>query len=383
MFKLESFLFVVLASVLAVGCSHSPVERARVDYKRPDDQTLRVDALKVPPELTRPKAENRYSIPGKDGSSLSEYRTDINSQAARAQQPLLPIVPNVVVRRDGIFRWLEVDQPAEDIWDSVKQFWLEEGFIIASEDRESGILETDWAENRARLGGGIINDTLSKIAPLLVTLPERDKFRTRLERTASDKTEIFLSHEGLALVASPADDIDPRRVKARWQHRASDPNLVSEMLIRMSGMFGVPAESPELQDLVNDRKDQIAVTRSAGEIKQNENDYFLLLPIPFDRSWRRVGLILDSLDFSIEDRSREDGIFYIKYNDPDSRVKLKGLARLAFWKDRGNIVQSYRIVLTSSENKDRSEVRLFNSNGEQLSDATALKILRVIQEQLT
>lgn len=382
MFKIENFLSILLVSGLAVGCSVSPGERARVDYKRSDEQTLGVDALKVPPELTKSKKNNRYSIPGKDGSKFSEYKENINSQAAGAKQRLLPSVPGITVKRDGIFRWLEVDQAAEDVWDSVKQFWLEEGFIIASEDPEAGILETDWAENRAKLGGGIINETLNKIAPLLVSSPERDKFRTRLERTASDKTEIFLSHEGLALVASPGDDIDPRRVKRKWQRRASDPNLVSEMLFRMVTMFGAPIEGSELQDLAQDVDEQTGVSKEVAELKQNENDYFLLVSLSFDRSWRRIGLILDSLDFSIEDRSREDGIFYIKYNDPDSRLKLKGLARLAFWRDRRNVVLPYRIALVSSENKDFSEVRLLDSDGEQLSDDTALKILRVIREQL-
>jgi len=382
MFKIENVLSILLVSGLAVGCSVSPGERARVDYKRSDEQTLRVDALKVPPGLTKSIKNNRYSIPGKDGSKLSEYKENINSQAAGAKQRLLPSVPGITVKRDGIFRWLEVDQAAEDVWDSVKQFWLEEGFIIASEDPEAGILETDWAENRAKLGGGIINETLNKIAPLLVSSPERDKFRTRLERTASDKTEIFLSHEGLALAASPGDDIDPRRVKRKWQRRASDPNLVSEMLFRMVTMFGAPIEGSELQDLAQDVDEQTGVSKEVAELKQNGNDYFLLLSLSFDRSWRRVGLILDSLDFSIEDRSREDGIFYIKYNDPDSRLKLKGLARLAFWRDRRNVVLPYRIALVSSENKDFSEVRLLDSDGEQLSDDTALKILRVIREQL-
>lgn len=380
--KFENFLLLGMVLILVFGCSVSPTDRARVDYKQSDKQTVTVDSLKIPPELTKSKTQNRYSIPSKDGSNLSDYKAGINTQAENTQKRILPVIPDVTVRRDGIFRWLEIDLPAEDVWDTVKQFWLEEGFIIASEDPESGLLETDWAENRAKIGGGVITDTLSRIAPLLVTSPERDKYRTRLERLGNERTEVFLSHEGMALVASTSGEIDQRRAKPKWQYRARDPNLEVEMLYRMVAAFGVPSESPETENIVVDEKASSGVNPLLVELEENEGDYFLLLSLSFEQSWRKIGLILDSLDFSIEDKSREDGIFYISYNDPDSRIKPKGLARLAFWRDRGPIVQSYRLRLSASKNLETSEVRVLDSKGQQLSDDTALKILRVIREQL-
>ncbi len=342
--KFENFLLLGIVLTLVAGCSVSPTDRARVDYKQPDKQTVTVDSLKIPPELTKSKTRNRYSIPSKDGSNLSDYKAGINTQAEGTQRRILPEVPDVTVRRDGIFRWLEIDLPAEDVWDTIKQFWLEEGFIIASEDPESGLLETDWAENRAKIGGGVITDTLSKIAPLLVTSPERDKYRTRLERLGNDKTEVFLSHEGMALVASTSGEVDQRRAKPKWQNRARDPNLEAEMLYRMVAAFGVPSESSEIEKIVVDEKAISGVNPLLVELKENEGDYFLLLSFSFEQSWRKIGLILDSLDFSIEDKSREEGIFYINYNDPDSRIKPKGLARLAFWRDRGHVVSRTEYV---------------------------------------
>jgi outer membrane protein assembly factor BamC len=380
--KSENFLLLGIVLMLVSGCSISPTDRARVDYKRMDKQTVSVDSLRIPPELTKSKTQNRYSIPRKDGANLSDYKAGIDTQAEGTQRRILPEVPDVTVRRDGIFRWLEIDLPAEDVWDTVKQFWLEEGFIIASEDPESGLLETDWAENRAKIGGGVITDTLSKIAPLLVTSPERDKYRTRLERLGNDKTEVFLSHEGMALVASTSGEIDRRRAKPKWQYRARDPNLEVEMLYRMMTAFGVPSESSEIEKIVVDEKASSGVNPLLVELKENEGDYFLLLSLSFEQSWRKIGLILDSLDFSIEDKSREEGTFYINYNDPDSRIKPKGLARLAFWRDRGHVVQSYRIRISASENAVSTELRVLDSEGQQLSDDTALKILRVIREQL-
>jgi len=381
--KIENFLLLGTVLILVAGCSVSPTDRARVDYKRADKQTVNVDSLKIPPELTKSKTRNRYSIPKSDGANLSDYKADISAQGGDAPRRILPGTPDVTVRRDGIFRWLEINRPAEDVWEAVKQFWLEEGFIIASEDPESGMLETDWAENRAKISGGIINDTLNKIAPLLVTSPERDKYRTRLERLDSDKTEVFLSHEGMALVASNSIGIDKREAKPKWQYRPRDPNLEVEMLYRMGVAFGVPSENLGVDEAVEiDEKASVGVNSLLVELRENEDDYFLLVSLSFEQSWRKIGLILDSLDFSIEDKSREEGTFYINYNDPDSRIKPKGLARLAFWRDRGHIVQQYRIRVSNSESADSSELRILDLDGEQLSDDTALKILRVIRERL-
>jgi outer membrane protein assembly factor BamC len=379
--KIKSLFPLGTLLLLIVGCSFSPGDRARVDYKQPDKKVLTVDSLKIPPELTKSNAKNMYSIPTKGGSNLSDYEVDTSVEAGSAQPRILPKIRDVTVKRDGIFRWLEIDLPVEDAWETVKQFWLGEGFIIAREDPESGLLETDWAENRAKIGGGVITDTLGKIAPLLVTSPERDKYRTRLERLGNDKTEVFLSHEGMALVASTSGEIDQRRAKPKWQYRARDPNLEVEMLYRMATAFGVSSESSEVERAQVDEKDSSSPNAVLVQLLENEDDHVLLISSPFEQSWRRVGLILDSLDFSIEDKNRAEGIFYINYNDPDSRIKPKGLARLAFWKDRAHVVQSYGIRLSGSANAETTELRVLDSEGQQLSDDTALKILRVIREQ--
>jgi outer membrane protein assembly factor BamC len=224
---------------------------------------------------------------------------------------------------------------------------------------------------------------LNEVVPLLVSSPERDKYRTRLERLGETKTEVFLSHEGMAFIVSATSGSNDRRSgKPTWQYRPRDPNLESEMLYRMASAFGVNSENPELEDLVDDPKSISEEGQTVAQLKEDKGDYCLSISLPFERSWRRIGLILDSRGFSIEDKSREEGIFYIKYNDPDSKLKPKGLARLAFWRDRRNIVQSYRVVLTTPKNAELSELRVLDSDGEQLSDETALKILRVIQEQL-
>jgi uncharacterized lipoprotein len=58
-------------------------------------------------------------------------------------------------------------------------------------------METDWAENRAKIPQDFIRQSLGKFLDSLYSTSERDKFRTRLERTPSGETEIYISHRGM------------------------------------------------------------------------------------------------------------------------------------------------------------------------------------------
>ena len=86
------------------------------------------------------------------------------------------------MERSGTQRWLVVQGEPDDIWPVVKEFWQELGFIIKMEMPEAGVMETDWAENRAKIPDDLIRSALSKILDTLYSTAERDKFRTRLER---------------------------------------------------------------------------------------------------------------------------------------------------------------------------------------------------------
>src|SRR6476660_1314591 len=121
----------VVALALA-GCqtAASLLEAKKIDYK--SSGTL--PTLEIPPDLTTPARDNRYVVPdtGKSSATLSGYQAD------RAQQA-----------KTGSLQWLVVDEPPEKLWPLVRDFWQENGFLIALNVPEAGVMETDWAENRA------------------------------------------------------------------------------------------------------------------------------------------------------------------------------------------------------------------------------------------
>ena len=99
-------------------------------------------------------------------------------------------------------------------------------------------METDWAENRAKLPQDFIRGTLGKLLDSVYSTGERDKFRTRLERTATGGTEIYISHRGMVEVYTDTH----ARTQTVWQPRPSDPELEAEFLRRLMVKLGVAQE---------------------------------------------------------------------------------------------------------------------------------------------
>ena len=130
--------------------------------------------------------------------------------------------------------WLVVAGTPDQVWPMIKDFWQETGFLVNVEVPEAGVMETDWAENRAKIGEDIIRSTLGKMFDSLYSTAERDKFRTRIEPGAEPGTvDIFISHRGMYEVY-----ISEGKYQTRWQPREADPELEAEMLRRLMVRFG-------------------------------------------------------------------------------------------------------------------------------------------------
>ena len=86
--------------------------------------------------------------------------------------------------RAGSQRWLATKLTPEQLWPQLRMFWQENGFKLVVDEPASGLLETEWAENRAKLPQDFIRNTIGKVLDSVYSTGERDKFRTRVERTA-------------------------------------------------------------------------------------------------------------------------------------------------------------------------------------------------------
>jgi outer membrane protein assembly factor BamC len=364
-----------LAAALALaGCSSSMFD-SKVDYK----SSGQLPPLEIPPDLTAPSRDSRFVLPEKQTATLSEYQLERKEQGRTGNSSLLPQVENVRFERAGSERWLVVQEPPEKVWPAVREFWLERGFNIKSESPETGVMETDWAENRANLPQDFIRGALGRFADQLYSTAERDKFRTRLERTQDGKgTEVYISHRGMQEVYT-TNSSRGNEGQTMWQPRQSDPGLEAEFLRRLMVRLGVQDERAKLAATAAPQSSRAEI------VKSSDGSQLLQVNEPFDRAWRRVGLALDRVGFTVEDRDRQNGLYFVRYADPESDMQKKDsergfLSRLFGSSDPKVKAQQYRVQVKPE--KEASMVNVLNKDGGAESSSTAQRILALLHEQL-
>ncbi|MDT3669559.1 MAG: outer membrane protein assembly factor BamC [Aromatoleum sp.] len=367
----------IALSVALAGCSGSLLESKKIDYK----SAQKLPPLEIPPDLTEPTRDDRYAVPDVSPRGVATFSAYSNERAgqpqAKSTTDVLPAVERMHVERAGTQRWLVVPGSADTLWPQVKDFWLELGFILDVERPEIGVMETDWAEDRAKIPQDFVRSTLGKVLDGLFSTPARDKFRTRLEAGKEPGTvEVYISHRGMM-------EIYPNEAKDTtvWQPRPADPELEAEMLRRLMVRLG--ADEARAQAIV-----QAAPEPQRAELKSGAGGKIsLTLEESFDRAWRRVGLALDRTGFTVEDRDRSKGLYFVRYVDPEADAKSKKsegfLSKLAFWRDKEDVVaggSEYRIRVQGEG--DASTVSVLTREGGEDPSETARKILGLLQQQL-
>lgn len=362
-----------LLAVALAGCGILP-DSKKIDYK----SSGKAPTLEVPPDLSQIARDERYRVPdgsGKGSATYSEYAAERTPQAMAQSGIVLPQIDKVRVERSGSQRWLVVSAPADKVWDTVKEFWQEAGFIVNVERPEAGVMETDWAENRAKIGDDLVRRSLGKLLDSLYSTGERDKFRTRFEPGAEPgTTDIFISHRGMEEVYSSA-----AKDQTRWQPRPPDPEIEAEMLRRLMVRLGTEEKRAEASLAAAAVKTESKARLSqAGSLEVAER---------FDRTWRRVGLALDRIGFTVEDRDRSRGLYFVRYVDPEADNNSKReegvLSKLAFWRSKDVSAESkvqYRIHLEGVGTE--TSVRVLSAEGGIDKSDTARKILGLLQQQL-
>jgi outer membrane protein assembly factor BamC len=374
----------VLASLLLLGgCSGlNDWLEGKVEYNKAST----LPPLEVPPDLTSPSRDNRYVVPDTATSTatLSGYEAERrDAKPGTAGPVVLPQPEHMRIERAGSQRWLVIDEKPEKLWPLVRDFWQENGFLIKLEQPEVGVMETEWAESRARIPQGGVRGLLSKAFDSLYSTSERDKYRTRLDRTADGKgTEIYISHRGMVEVYTTRETQNPGSPGATaWQPREPDPELEAEYLRRLMVRLG--AQEEKVRTLVASTGAQPQQSQQAGraQIRKGVSGLEALeVSEPFDRVWRRVGLALDRVGFTVEDRDRQKGIYFVRYADPEVEKDTRSLLTRWFSSDSKVKAQQYRVQITQAG--EASQVNVLNKDGGADSSRTAQRILTLLQEQL-
>jgi len=343
------------------GCS--VLEEDKVDYK----SAAKAPTLEIPPDLSQLRKDSRYAL-----ESNSATASGFQSAATRVADAgtAANTLGDVKMERQGNQRWLVVARPADKVWEPLKEFWTSNGFVLVTDSPDVGIMETDWAENRAKIPQDFIRKTLGKVLDSLYSSGERDKFRTRVERHAQGGVEIYITHRGMV-----ENYTNAQKEQTVWQPRASDAELEIEFLRRLMVKLGA---TPEAAKTASANATPTAMTATVVAV---DGQPAIVVNDTLDRAWRRTGVALDRTGFTVEDRNRSQGVYFVRYVTPGSTDKEAGFfARMFSKKTEVAPLSRFRIAL--SEKGDTSIVRVLDANGQPETAGNAERILKLLANEL-
>jgi len=364
------------AMAFSLAACTTVFESDKVDYKA----TKKAAPLDIPPDLTQLQKDNRYAVPdGRGVATASGFQQQRDAGGNVAGAASVPAASSgdavgavstdaVRIERAGNERWLVVKQTPEQLWPQLQQFWTDAGFTLDMESPQTGVMETNWNENRAKIPQDILRRTIGRVFDSAYSTGERDKYRTRLERRADGGTEIYISHRGAEEVL-----VGPQKETTTWTVRPNDPGLEAEFLSRLvAKLNGVKVKDAT-----------VAVANAPQEAAHAKLDGSkVVVDEGFDRAWRRVGLALDRVGFTVEDRDRVQGIYFVRYVDPDAVKKEGFFSKLFGNEDKNKEAQRYRVLVSTVPSATTSDVTVQTNDGKPETTATGSKILNLLVGEL-
>lgn len=402
----KRFAVMLMAGGLVAGCGTS--SPTKVDYK--SDSKSKQVSLAVPPNMIDETPDQRSLPPQGGETSLSTLR-QVQAQAPAANTlAVVPPVSNMHIQRDGTESWLVIDGKAPaDAWPQIRRFWQEQGFLLVVDQRDKGVMETDWNETHAQINDGLIRSTLSKALGNSYVTSERNKYRTRLEAAPNGGTYVFISQKGMreALTGTNNDS-------STWEPKANDPGLEQEYLKRLMAALALAdsraksggGQTAELSPAgaqtapnaaTSGAKSAAAATaaqnvalsaqqpvrdpdaaNASAQLSSNE----LTLGEPYDRAWLRVGLALDRSNFTVDDRDLSRGLYFVRYVDP----KHMSSAEQGFWSQvfhgkKEKVAKQYRVNVRALT-PDQTRVAVVDDKGGVDESPQATQIMTLMADQL-
>ena len=358
----------MLALTLA-GCSSfdNALSGDKLDYRTRASKT---NALDVPPDLTQLAREGRYQPQSGvvSASNLKPVGTALGAGPAASVAPQSSA--DLRIERLGNSRWLVSNQSPEQLFPLLRKFWLDRGFVLTEDNAQIGVMETSWAENRAKVPLDFVRSTIGRVFDNLYSTGERDRFRSRVERSATG-SEVYISHRGMIEVYDSG-----RKDSTIWQPRPTDPELEAEFLTRFMVSLGAKEELARVAVAAAPSaapKTRLATVASTATMEIDDS---------FDRAWRQVGLALDRGGFTVDDRDRSAGLYFVRYIDPKLAGKDEpNFFQKLFSNDKDALrPQRYRVLVKAAGAK--SLVSVQNSSGAADDSAVARQIIGRLTDEL-
>jgi outer membrane protein assembly factor BamC len=402
----KRYAVLLMAGGLVAGCGTS--SPTQIDYK--SDSKSKQVSLAVPPNLIEETSDQR-SLPPQGGETSLSTLKQVQAQAPVSDLTVVPAVKGMHIQRDGTESWLVIDGKTPDqTWAQVRRFWQEQGFLLVVDQRDKGVMETDWNETHAQINDGLIRNTLSKAMGNSYVASERNKYRTRLETAPNGGTYVFISQKGMQEALSGANNDS-----TTWQPKPNDPGLETEYLKRLMASLALadsraaagdtqstalsPAGTQTAPGAAAAGANSAAAKAAAENVAmstqppmpdQNETSNTsaqytsteLTLGEPYDRAWVRVGIALDRSNFTVDNRDRTRGLYSIRYVDPkDMASAEQGFWSQVFHGKTEKVAKQY-LVNVRAVTPDQTRVAVVDDKGNIDASQPAKEIMSLVVDQL-
>ena len=363
---------VLAIAILGLAACSSSKDQPKLDYQT---QNRKVVNLEVPPDLTNPNQGNLYQVPAGSGSVRASDLKRGNTQPA-ANSAVLQEIRGVHLQREGSQRWVVVSgkQPAE-LWPLLKAFWQENGFTISSEEPAIGQMETEWAENRAKIPQDGLRNMFEKVGlGGIYSTSERDRFTTRMERGQNGDVNIFFVHKGMKEVYA-----DRNKDTTMWEPRPNDPNLEAAFLGRLMQYLG--AEEQQVQQQLAQQN----TAPSTSQLARVEGDS-LLLAGDYNRNWQRTGMALPRIGLNVLGQNTEKHAYLVQVapNEASGGEKKPGFFSRMLGKkatEATAAAQPELIVFVEPMNNG-ARIQLLNKDGSRYQGKEASTLLERLYAEL-
>jgi outer membrane protein assembly factor BamC len=386
----------LMAAGFVAGCGTS--SPTAINYK--SDSRSKQASLAVPPNLLD-EASDQRSLPPQGGQATLSDLQQVQKVAPSAPT-VVPPVSGMHIQRDGTERWLVIDNKTPDqVWPQIRRFWQEQGFLLVVDARDKGVMETDWNETHPQISDGLIRNTLSKATGNSYVTAERNKYRTRLEVAPSGGTYVFVSQKGMREALTGVNNDS-----SQWQARPNDPALENEYLKRLMAALALTdsrqASGGSADAVALDKAapggasgaKPAAATTAAQNVALSgqtaiQNDTVpeaasteITLPEAYDRAWLRVGIALDRSNFTVDDRDRAKGIYFVRYVDPkDMTSAEQGFWSQVFHGKKEKVAKQYAINVRAIT-EAQTRVSIVDDKGQVDSSPQARQIMALLADQI-
>lgn len=355
---------VALQLVLLVACNSG------VRYQ---DSTLG-PSLELPPDLAGSQAESKFELP-------AAFSGD-DETAARDKIPVLAKVDSVQLEGNGDMYWLRVEEPVENLYQLVKNFWAAEGYRLDMDEPVIGIMQTEWiyqeegAEEKSTgwLEGLFSEENFSA---------SQDQYTVRIERdNLSNLNRIYISHRGTEYNHVLTNDGGPRgdeRSDSVWTFRQPEPELEIEMLSRLMIYFGLHEEEVAQQG-ANVR---LFKPRAVMDVDVDEGSPYLILFDPYQIAWNRVFHQLERMNFKIVNSEfksglTEEGVIFVEA-DTVEMIEETGLFSLQTEEQEGTI--KFTLVF-SEETNQSTRLILEDEKGEFETSPAGTEFIKLLHQRI-